>query len=117
MGNEGEGLGDDAGQGRGEDEGNTDGDGEVSRQEFLVAMPKLGFDVPKEGILKLFDEWDTDGGGTLSFGELKKILSKRSDRSPGAAGAPGAAPPKAKLGAALKVAKMSAAASKASASN
>ena len=95
----------------------TDGDGEVSRQEFLVAMPKLGFDVPKEGILKLFDEWDTDGGGTLSFGELKKILSKRSDRSPGAAGAPGAAPPKAKLGAALKVAKMSAAASKASASN
>ena len=88
----------------------TDGDGEVSKAEFMAAMPKLGFDVPKEGIAQLFDEWDTDGGGALSLGELKKILSQR----PAGAAAPAAAPPRRPtLAGAGKVAKLAAAASKA----
>ena len=84
----------------------TDGDGEVSKQEFLKAMPKLGFDVDKKDIEKLFDEWDTDGGGSLSFPELKKILTqaRRPDSSK-----PDASK---KLGGAVKAAKLSASASK-----
>ena len=53
----------------------TDGDGEVSRKEFHKAMPLLGFDASKKDIDDLFSQWDTDGGGSLDFGELKKILT------------------------------------------
>ena len=37
-------------------------------------MPALGLDVPKRDIDKLFDEWDSDGGGSIDFKELQKIL-------------------------------------------
>jgi len=53
----------------------TDGDGSVSKAEFLSGLPKLGFNIDKKYIEELFDEWDKDGGGELSFGELKKVLS------------------------------------------
>ena len=43
-------------------------------------MVQLGLEVPKEAIDGLFDEWDADGGGSLEFKELSKILS--SARSP-----------------------------------
>jgi Ca2+-binding EF-hand superfamily protein len=55
-------------------EWDTDGDGNVSRKEFVAAMPKMGLDVDKKEILELFDSWDADGGGTLDFKELQKIL-------------------------------------------
>jgi len=55
-------------------EWDKDGDGEISRKEFHEAMPKLGLDVPKEAIDRLFNEWDADGGGALEFKELQKIL-------------------------------------------
>jgi hypothetical protein len=57
-------------------EWDTDGDGEVSRTEFLNAMPKLGFNAPKKDVLELFDSWDKDGGGTLTLRELNKCLSE-----------------------------------------
>jgi len=33
--------------------------------------------VPKEAIDELFDQWDKDGGGALSYPELNKILRAR----------------------------------------
>ena len=69
----------------------TDGDGEVSKDEFHKAMPKLGFDVGHDAIEELFNEWDADGGGSLSFVELKKCLS-----AAGAKKKPAAATPKKK---------------------
>ena len=69
----------------------TDGDGEVSKDEFHKAMPKLGFDVGHDVIEELFNEWDADGGGSLSFVELKKCLS-----AAGAKKKPAAATPKKK---------------------
>ena len=53
----------------------TDGDGEVSRKEFHKAMPLLGFEASKKDIDELFDTWDSDGGGSLDFKELRRILS------------------------------------------
>ena len=50
------------------------GDGEISRKEFHAAMPKLGLEVSKADIDELFDSWDADGGGSLTFKELQKIL-------------------------------------------
>jgi hypothetical protein len=53
------------------------GDGEVSREEFHLAMPALGLDVPKADIDKLFSEWDSDGGGCIGYKELSKILKAK----------------------------------------
>ena len=72
-------------------EWDTDGDGNISKKEFLAAMPKLGLEVDKQFIIALFDEWDADGGGTLDHKELQKILRTPSRLSPGA---PGATPKK-----------------------
>ena len=56
-----------------------DGDGEVSRKEFHKAMPILGYDVSKEQMDQLFDEWKSDAESdddSLSYKELQKILNK-----------------------------------------
>ena len=87
----------------------TDGDGEVSKAEFLKAMPALGLAVEKADIEKLFDSWDADGGGSLSFAELKKILSRRPDAQ---SSQPVSSPAKAKLAGAGKAAKLAAGAKK-----
>lgn len=63
------------------------GDGEISRAEFVTAFEEennlmQGLDVPKSACFELFDEWDADGSGTLSFAELRKILSKRPSAAP-----------------------------------
>ena len=34
----------------------------------------LGFEATKKDINELFDSWDKDGGGSLDFRELQKIL-------------------------------------------
>ena len=44
-------------------------------------MPLLGFDASKKDIDELFNSWDKDGGGSLDFKELQKIL-----RPPAASG-------------------------------
>ena len=38
-------------------------------------MPALGLEVPKADIDELFNSWDKDGGGSLAYKELKKILA------------------------------------------
>ena len=58
------------------------GDGEISRDEFVAAFQeeKLlldGLNVPIGACGALFNEWDADGSGSISFSELKRILSKR----------------------------------------
>ncbi len=37
-------------------------------------MPALGLEVPKEDVDALFSQWDADGGGSISYKELSKIL-------------------------------------------
>ena len=89
--------------------GDDDGDGEVGRKEFHKAMKALGLEVPKQSIddlvsssrtlpstsslmpqsdsralafsraLRQFSEWDKDGGGSIGYKELQKILQARND--------------------------------------
>jgi hypothetical protein len=58
------------------------GDGEISREEFMTAFQEedelmQGLDVPTSACGALFDEWDTDGSGTITFRELKASLSSK----------------------------------------
>ena len=52
----------------------TNSDGEVSRLEFHKAVPALGLEVPTFDVDELFNTWDKDGGGSLAYKELKRIL-------------------------------------------
>ena len=55
---------------------------QVSRKEFRKAMPALGLEVPAKDIDTLFDSWDKDGGGSLNFKELQKILRAPAKNTP-----------------------------------
>lgn len=62
------------------------GDGEISREEFMTAFQEEdnimeGLDVPTSACGALFDEWDADGSGTITFGELRKALMKRPQKA------------------------------------
>ena len=41
---------------------------------IFTAFDHTGFDASKKDIDALFDSWDPDGGGTLDFKELQKVL-------------------------------------------
>ena len=41
-----------------------------------------GVQVPKVEVDKLFDEWDKDGGGSLNFKELQKVLTQARTEPP-----------------------------------
>ena len=45
-------------------------------------MPALGLEVPKKEIDALFDAWDPDGSGEISFDELKKLLKQKAPGKP-----------------------------------
>ena len=64
-----------------------DGDGEVSKSEFHRAMISLGLCAPPEAtgaqksaitdaVSSLFDSFDGDGGGSIGFRELNKMLRR-----------------------------------------
>ena len=64
-----------------------DGDGEVSKAEFQQAMVSIGLCAPAEAtgaqksavteaVSSLFDSFDSDGGGTIGFRELNKMLRR-----------------------------------------
>ena len=53
----------------------SSGDGQISRREFREGMTRLGLEVDVKEIGALFDEWDLDKDGVLSFDELKLVLS------------------------------------------
>jgi len=61
------------------------------------AAPLLGFEASKKDIDELFNSWDSDGGGSLDFKELRRILSAPTP-APAAAAAKAAAKLKAKGG-------------------
>lgn len=63
------------------------GDGEISRTEFVTAFQEednlmQGLDVPTSACGALFDEWDADSSGTITFDELRKVLRKRPAAQP-----------------------------------
>ena len=60
-------------------EWDEDGDGNVSKKEFLKALPQLGIDVDKETASTLFDAFDPDGGGDISYKELSSKLHDKDD--------------------------------------
>jgi len=57
-------------------EWDADGDGEVSKDEFRKAMPMLGLDYPMTAMDALFDSFDKDGGGTIDFKEIQKMMRR-----------------------------------------
>ena len=44
-------------------EWDEDGDGEVTKEEFRKALPRLGLYATQEDMDELFDSFDADGGG------------------------------------------------------
>ena len=57
-------------------EWDEDGDGQISKKEFEDAMPMLGLDVDVSVVDSLFDEFDCDASGEITFRELNKILRR-----------------------------------------
>ena len=57
-------------------EWDKNGDGVVSRIEFRKAIPMLGLHASGDQIDALFQEFDIDGNGTISFRELNKQLRR-----------------------------------------
>ena len=62
-------------------EWDTDGDGKISRREFIEAMPKFGIEVDAERAGEIFDQWDADGDGDLSLREFQRSLSRSAAAS------------------------------------
>lgn len=55
----------------------NDGDGQISKKEFVKAMPMFGMEhcLPVE-LSALFDAFDPDGSGEISFRELNRMLRR-----------------------------------------
>ena len=60
----------------------ADGNGEINRDEFAMALEMLGLDAPAEAISELFAEFDEDGSGSVSYAELTKQLRATSELAP-----------------------------------
>ena len=59
-----------------------DQSGDVSKQEFRKAMAQLGFEKHVSEIDALFDSFDPDGSGLLSYRELNKLLRRGGPKPP-----------------------------------
>ena len=57
-------------------EWDEDNDGLVSREEFRRALPLLGLHASTAQFDELFDEFDVDKGGSISFRELNRLLRR-----------------------------------------
>ena len=57
-------------------EWDDDGNGEITKEEFRKAIPRLGLVGHSDSIDTLFDEFDLDHGGTITFRELNKQLRR-----------------------------------------
>ena len=56
-----------------------DKSGEMEKREFIKAVRALGgdeFQASKEELSELFESFDTDGSGAISFEELNKQVSR-----------------------------------------
>ena len=54
-----------------------DGGGTVSRKEFRLWWPKIGYEAPVEDLNALFDEFDVDGSGEIDEDEFKNAYEQR----------------------------------------
>ena len=66
-------------------EWDVDGDGTVSKAEFVRSLPQLGLQATKEEGSALFDTFDPDGSGTIELKELEKLLRNRVGQLAGTA--------------------------------
>ena len=55
-------------------EWDENGDGLVSRAEFYKALPLLGIDASRKEADSLFNSWDPDESGSITFQELSRAL-------------------------------------------
>jgi Ca2+-binding EF-hand superfamily protein len=58
-------------------EWDDDGNGNVSKREFRLALPMLGLQISKVDADALFDSIDKDGSGTVEYAELAKQLKPK----------------------------------------
>jgi len=59
------------------------GDGQITKAEFRAALPLMGLDDSAGSVLaidSLFDSFDVDGSGQLTFDELRQILRYEATR-------------------------------------
>ena len=54
-----------------------DGGGSVSRKEFRLWWPRIGYEAPMEALNDLFDEFDVDGSGEIDEEEFKTAFELR----------------------------------------
>ena len=57
----------------------ADGSGEIEKKEFVAALHGLGLSAPKDELFLLFDTFDADGGGSISYKELHRQLRAGAD--------------------------------------
>lgn len=58
-------------------EWDVDKGGSVSRKEFRVWWPRIGYDAPAEDLNALFDEFDEDGSGEIDEDEFRTAFEER----------------------------------------
>ena len=54
-------------------------DGDVSKHEFRRAIPELGLWTNEAEVDELFQAFDVDNSGSISFRELNKMLRRTRD--------------------------------------
>ena len=59
----------------------TSGDGELSKVEFRQNVMALGMEASAHEVDDLFDDLDSDGGGSLDLNEVKRAFKKLQDQA------------------------------------
>ena len=54
----------------------ADGNGWISKKEFVGALSSLGLEASKREFEKVFDSFDKDGSGTVEYTEFEKVIRK-----------------------------------------
>eukprot|EP01028_Stygiella_incarcerata_P004230 TRINITY_DN1905_c0_g1_i2.p1 TRINITY_DN1905_c0_g1~~TRINITY_DN1905_c0_g1_i2.p1 ORF type:complete len:168 (-),score=68.15 TRINITY_DN1905_c0_g1_i2:261-764(-) len=61
----------------------TEKTGRIDAHEMKVAMRALGFDVKKEHVLRILEEYDREGTGTIDFNDFLEVMTEKiSQRDP-----------------------------------
>ena len=57
----------------------VDNDGMIRKVEMRQAVAALGFDAPQAAVDALFDSFDRDGGGSIEYKELHRVLRREAE--------------------------------------